>query len=147
MKFSTRGRYGIRALLDIALNGKKGPVLLREIAERQEFSLWYLQHLLNPLIASGIVRSTRGPGGGVSLTKPPAQIKLIEVIDLLEGSVAPVECVNDPSVCSRSQTCVTRDTWVEIKQSINQILQDTTLQDLVERHRKKQQSGENIYHI
>lgn len=147
MKLSTRGRYGIRAILDLAGHTDDEPVLVKDISKRQEISVWYLQHLINPLIAGGLIRSTRGPGGGVSLTKSPSEIKLSDIILLLEGSLAPVECVDDPAVCPRSNLCVTRDTWVEIKKSIDRILESTTIQDLIERQKKKQLSKEAIYQI
>ena len=98
MKLSTRGQYGTRALLELALHGGEEPVLLKDIAQRQQISLPYLQHLIAPLIAGGIVRSTRGAKGGISLVKPPDQIRLSEVIQLLEGSTAPVECVDNPRI-------------------------------------------------
>ena len=147
MKLSTKGRYGTRALLDLALHRAEGPVLLKDIAERQQISLWYLEHLIAPLIAAGIVRSSRGAKGGVWLAQPPEQIKLSTVIQLLEGSVAPVECVNDPAICSRSELCVTRDIWTKIKRAINEVLESTTLQDLVERQKKKEQLEEIMYYI
>jgi len=147
MKLSTRGRYATRALLDLALHHDEEPVLLKDIAQRQEISLPYLEHLITPLIAEGIVRSTRGAKGGISLAKPPEEIKLVEVIQLLEGSIAPVECVTNPETCPRSASCVTRDVWGEIKRAINGVLQSTTLQDLVERQKVKRQSGATMYHI
>lgn len=147
MKLSTRGRYGTRALLDLALHQGEEPVLLKDIAEREQISVRYLEHLITPLIAGGIVRTTRGAKGGVSLAKPPNEIKLSEVIQLLEGSVAPVECVNSPGICSRSKSCVTRDIWGELKQAMDGILKSTTLQDLVERQKRKEQPEEVMYHI
>ena len=146
MKLSTRGRYGTRALLDLALH-EEGPVLLKDIAQRQQISLQYLEHLITPLIAAGIIRSTRGARGGISLAKPPEQVKLSEVIQLLEGSIAPAECVNNPGVCSRSELCVTRDIWGELKKAMNGILESTTLQDLVERQKRKEQPEEVMYYI
>ena len=137
MKLSTRGRYGTRALLDLALHNREKPVLLKNIAEREQISVRYLQHLITPLIAGGIVRTTRGAKGGVSLAKPPKEIKLSEAIQLLEGSIAPAECINSPGICSRSKLCVTRDIWGELKQAMDGILESTTLQDLVERHRRR----------
>jgi len=139
MKLSTKGRYGLRALLDLALHQGEGLVLLRDIARRQEVSLHYLEHLIAPLIAAGLVKSTRGARGGVLLLKPPSEIKLSEVVQLLEGSLAPVDCVNNPALCHRSASCVTRDIWVEMKEAMNQVLDSTTLQDLVERQRQKGQ--------
>ena len=147
MKLSTRGRYGTRALLDLALHQGEGPVLLKDIAQRQQISLRYLDHLIAPLIAGGIVRTTRGAKGGVSLAKPPKEIKLSEVILVLEGSIAPAECVNSPEICSRSKSCVTRDIWGELKKAMDEILESTTLQDLAERHRRKEQPEGAMYHI
>ena len=147
MKFSTRARYGTRALLDIALQAAKGPVLLKDIARRQQISPTYLEHIITPLIAAGILRSTRGPRGGVWLAKNPQEIKLSEVITLLEGSIAPVECINDPTYCSRSCSCATRDIWDELNKAMNGILESTTLQDLVERQKNKEQPTEVMYFI
>ena len=147
MKLSTRGRYGTRALLELALHQQEGPILLKDIAQRQQISLLYLAHLITPLVAAGIVRSTRGARGGVWLAKPPQEIRLSEVIQLLEGSIAPVECVNDPKVCPRSDSCVTRDIWDELKKAMNGVLESTTLQDLVERQKRKGTSEVVMYHI
>jgi len=147
MKLSTRGRYGTRALLDLALHQGEGPVPLKDIAQRQQISLLYLEHLIAPLIAGGIVRSTRGARGGVSLAKPPDEIRLSEVIQLLEGSIAPAECVNNPGICTRSELCVTRDIWSELKKAMNGILESTTLQDLVERQKRKERTEEAMYYI
>ena len=144
MKLSTKGRYGTRALLDIALHDEEGPVPLKDIARRQQISLPYLKHLIAPLIEGGIVRSTRGIRGGVSLVKFPEEIKLSEVIQLLEGSVAPVECINNPGICNRSEFCVTRDIWSELKTAMDGVLESTTLQNLIERQQKK---GQPMYHI
>ena len=137
MKLSTRGRYGTRALLDLALHHDEGLIPLKDIAGRQEISLPYLQHLIGPLIAAGLVRSTRGARGGVWLVKPPSEIKLSEVVQALEGSIAPVECVNNPALCVRSALCVSREVWSRMKEAMIQVLDSTTLQDLVDRQRRK----------
>jgi len=147
MKLSTRARYATRALLDLALHRAEEPVLLRDIAQRQQISLLYLEHLISPLIAAGIVRSTRGAKGGISLAKPPQEIRLSEVIQLLEGSIAPVECINNPEICTRSELCVTRDIWGELKKAMNGVLESTTLQDLVERQKRKERPEEAMYYI
>lgn len=147
MKVSTKGQYGTRALLDLALQETKSPVLLKDIARRQQIPLSYLEHVITPLIAGGILRSSRGPKGGVSLAKPPAEIRLDEILQLLEGSSAPVECVDDPTVCGRAQFCVTRDIWDELKKAIDGVLGSVTLQDLVERQKRKRPSGETMYYI
>ena len=137
MKLSTRSRYGTRALVDIALNSSGKPVQLKDIAKRQEISTLYLEHIIMPLIAAGIVRSTRGAGGGVWLARPPEDIKLSEVISILEGSVALVECVDDPNYCPRHDFCVTIEVWRELKAAMNKVLEGKTVADLVERQKKK----------
>ena len=149
MKLSTRGRYGTRVLLDLALHQTEGgPIPLKEIAQRQEISLQYLEHLITPLIVAGMVKSSRGAGGGVHLVKSPREVKLIEVIEILEGAIVPVDCIDSPEVCHRSKLCVTRDIWVELKEAIDKVLKSTTLQDLVEYQKQKEQSKEStIYYI
>jgi Rrf2 family cysteine metabolism transcriptional repressor len=137
MRLSTKGRYGLRALLDMALHQDEGPVLLKDIARRQEFSLPYLQHLIAPVIAAGVVKSTRGAGGGVSLLKPPSEIRLSEVVQPLEGCITPVDCVNNPTLCHRSAFCVTRDIWAEMNDAMSEVLDSTTLQDLIDRQKRK----------
>jgi Rrf2 family protein len=137
----------VRALLDLALHQDEGLVPLKDIARRQEVSLPYLEHLITPLIAAGLVKSTRGARGGVLLFKPPSEIKLGEVVQLLEGSIAPADCVNNPALCHRSASCATRDVWSEMKEAMSQVLDSTTLQDLVERQRRKGQAETEMYHI
>ena len=147
MKLSTRGRYATRALLDLALHQSQSPIPLKDIARRQEISLRYLEHLITPLIAAGIVISTRGPRGGISLARPPEKIRLSEILQLLEGPIAPVECVNNPKICTRSELCATRDIWSELKEAIDGVLEATTLQDLVERQRKKERPETAMYYV
>ena len=147
MKLSTKGRYGTRALLDIALHQDDSPVQLKVIAQRQQISLHYLEHIIAPLIAAGLLRSARGAYGGVSLGKPPQEIVLSEVIKVLEGSITPVECVDDPNVCSRADICVTRDVWTDVKKAMAGVLESVTLQDLVERQKDKHNLESVMYHI
>jgi len=147
MRFSTKGRYGVRALLDVALNSDGGPVLLRDVARRQGISAQYLEHLIAPLIKAGFIRSMRGARGGLTLGKPPRDIPLSRIIDILEGSLAPVECVDNPDICPRSEYCVTRDIWEEMKQAMQDVLDPLTLEDLMARHRKKTKGAEDIYAI
>lgn len=146
MKLSTRGRYATRALLELALH-EEGAATLKDIARRQQISVRYLEHLITPLIAAGIVRTTRGPRGGISLARPPHEVRLSEIILILEGSVAPVECVDNPKLCSRSESCATRDVWCELKRVVNGVLESVTLQDLVECQRRKEQPGEAMYQV
>lgn len=147
MKISTRGRYGTRLLLDTALHQGESLVSLKDIARREQISQQYIEHLVTPLTAAGFLKTSRGPRGGVRLAKPADQIKLSEVITVLEGSIAPVECVDNPSVCSHSNTCATRDIWTELKMAMNGVLGGTTLQDLAERQKRKEKPQKSMYYI
>ena len=135
MKLTTKGRYATRAMLDLALHRDEGAVLVRDIARRQEVSEKYLKQLLAPLKAAGLVRTIRGARGGLTLAKPPSEIKLIEIVQVMEGSMASVECVDDAQICSRSDSCVTRQVWTEMKEATDKVLESTNLQDLVGRSR------------
>ncbi len=145
MKISTRGQYGSRALLDLALQDTEEPIPLRDIAQRQQIPLQYLEHLITPLIAAGILRSIRGAKGGILLAKTPEEIKLSEVIQILEGPIVLTECLNNPEICDRSAFCVTRDVWDEMKKAMEGVLESTTLHDLTERHKQKRQT-ESVTH-
>ena len=147
MKISTKGRYGTRLLLDLALHHEQEPVLLRDIAQRQDISLSYLEHLVAPLVAEGMVRTIRGAKGGVTLARPAEQIRLSDIIQLFEGSMAPVDCVNDSKLCARSDFCATRDIWSELKKVTYDVLQSLTLQDLVERQKQKGTASPQMYYI
>ncbi|MFC1999020.1 RrF2 family transcriptional regulator [Chloroflexota bacterium] len=137
MKISTRGRYGMRAMVDLAIYNGEGPVLLKDIAKRQQLSERYLEQLVLSLKAAGLVKSIRGAHGGFILAKAPNKIRLGEIFQVLEGPLGLVECVDDPASCSRVNSCVTRDVWQELKDSIVSILDSKTLQDLVEQQDKK----------
>lgn len=141
MKLSTRGRYGTRILLDLALRDDEGPVPLKDIAQRQQISLPYLEHLIAPLIAAGMVRSLRGAHGGIWLAKLPQEVKLSEIVRLLEGSIDPVDCVNNPGACPRSDSCATRDIWNEVKEAMYRVLESKTLQDLMYMQKSKEEAN------
>ncbi len=147
MKLSTKGRYGARAMLDLALHYGEGPVLLKDIAKRQQLSERYLEHLILSLKAAGLVNSIRGAHGGFTLAKPPSQIRLSEIIQIMEGSIALVECVDDPKVCLRADLCVTRDIWSEMQKAMSGVLESTTLQDLIQRQREKEKPEAITYYI
>jgi len=144
VKISTRGRYGTRALVELALNHKEGLTLLKDIARKQQISQRYLEHVIRPLVAGGILRSTRGAGGGITLARPPEEIKMSEVIRLLEGSIAPVDCVNNKAICERSDTCAARDIWCDLQNAISGVLESTTLQDMVDRQKSKGPASTDI---
>jgi len=147
MKLSTKGRYGTRAMLDLALHYGEVPVHLKDIAARQQVSERYLEQLVLSLKAAGLLKSVRGAKGGFVLARPPAEIKLIDIIQTLEGSICPVACVDDPDFCSRVDMCVTRDIWGELGKAMTQILDSQTLQDLVERQKQKVKPQKEMYYI
>jgi Rrf2 family cysteine metabolism transcriptional repressor len=137
MKISTRGRYATRAMTDLALHDSKEPVPLKDISARQGISLPYLEQIITPLIAAGLIRSTRGPKGGISLAKKPGEIRVLDIVYALEGPVVPVGCVEDPAKCTRIKTCAAHDVWVDVSIAVQGVLESTTLQGLVERQKIK----------
>jgi len=110
-----------------------GTPSIREIAERQQLSPKYLESIMQALKAAGLVRATRGVHGGYALTRPPAEIRMSDIVRVLEGSSAPVPCVDAPDLCGMSGDCPTRDTWVELRAAIEDVLGRRTLQDLAAR--------------
>ncbi len=147
MKLSTRTQYGVRALVDLALHSTGYPVQLKDIAERQQISLSYLEHLVIPLIAAGIVKSVRGARGGILLAKRTDQIRMNEVMEILEGPLAPVECLRDAKSCPRSGSCAPKDIWNEMKKAMESVLESTSLQDLADRQKAKADSPATMYYI
>jgi len=135
MKLSTRVRYGTRLLVDVAANQSDAPLALKDIARRQQVSLNYLKQLVGPLVAAGVIRTERGSGGGVVLAHSPQDIRLSRVVSILEGSNAPVACVDAPSLCPRSSACATRGVWCRVKTAIDGVLDSVTILDLVEQQR------------
>jgi len=132
MKLSTKARYGIRALVDLAVHMDDSPVPIRRIAERQEISEKYLWHLLDYLRTAGIVRSVRGFGGGFVLARGPSEIRLSELYEVLEGPVAIVDCLALEE-CHRAAGCVTQEIWFQVNQAVTKVLESTTLADLIRR--------------
>jgi Rrf2 family protein len=137
MKLSTRTRYGVRAVIELAASDGKKPVQLKLIAQRQDISIKYLEQLMNTLRSGGIVHSIRGARGGYILAKPPNQIKLIEVFHCLEGSVITAECVEDEDYCQRAADCAARLLWVQVEEAIKKVLESETIQDLIDRVKNK----------
>jgi Rrf2 family transcriptional regulator, cysteine metabolism repressor len=147
MKLSTRTRYGTRALVELAMHPGDEPVFLKDIARQQQISLPYLEHLIAPLIAGGVIRSTKGPKGGISLARKPSDIRLIEITQLLEGSMAPVECIDNPGACKRAESCAARDVWSQLKEVMDDVLGSMTLQDLAEKQKSKGRKELSMYYI
>ena len=147
MKISTKARYGTRALLDLALNANGEIVQLKDVAARQALSPSYLEHLFIPLIAAGLVKSTRGSRGGVALARPAREIYLREIVEALEGPIYLVDCLNGSNDCPRSGACATQDIWGELNDAIGGVLDKTTLADLVEKQRRMVKVPSTTYDI
>ena len=136
MKISTKGRYALRLMLDLAVHSEKGqPVSLRDVARRQQISDKYLEQIVTPLAKAGLVRSVRGAGGGYLLNRAPADYTVGEILRPLEGDLAPVECATNSGYCERCNECVTVELWQEIYRAVSSVVDHTTLADLVERYR------------
>jgi len=133
MKLSTRTRYGIRAILELAEHYGEGPLQLRIIARDQGVSVKYLEQLMAMLKSAGIVRSVRGSKGGYVLAKSPAQIKVSDCFECLEGSVITTECVESDSYCGRKTKCMARQLWAEVQNAVMGVLESMTLQNIVDR--------------
>jgi Rrf2 family cysteine metabolism transcriptional repressor len=133
MKISSRFRYGLRLLVDLAANYEKGPILLKNIAECERISKKYLEQIVIALRTAGILGATRGSKGGYYLTKPPEKIRLVDIYRLLEGPFAPVECIDNPKGCTLVKTCPTKQLWSNLAKSIEGTFKDITLADLLKK--------------
>lgn len=131
MKLSTKGRYGIKAMVDLAIHYGVEPVSIKSISERQNISEYYLEQLFAPLRKANIIKSIRGAQGGYILNREPKDITTAEIMEVLEGPVEISDCLEDGS-CSNIECCATRPFWARIKESIDSVLESTTLQDLVD---------------
>ena len=147
MKISTKIRYGARAMLELASHYGEGPIELKEIAKKENISLKYLEQLINPLRTAGLVKSIRGSKGGYALAKPPIEICLYDVVEVLEGSLNLVECLHDAKACQKNSSCVTREIWKEISDAISKIFYSVTLEDMVNRKKEKEGRNPPMYQI
>ena len=147
MKISTKGRYGLRVMIELAAKYGRGPVLVDTIAKNQEISAKYIHVLMSGLKSGGFIRSVRGPSGGYELSRPPAEITALEVVRALEGDLAPVDCVANSSSCSRVAGCATRDLWCEMGAAVEGVLGRYTLADLARRQAEKTASQGPAYAI
>ncbi len=133
MKISTKGRYALRLMLDLALNNTGEPVRIKEIAARQEISDKYLEQIISTLNKAGYVKSIRGPQGGYRLAREPEKYTVGMILRLTEGSLAPVSCLEgDVNTCERQETCVTLRLWQMLDAAISDVVDRVTLADLVE---------------
>lgn len=145
MKLSTKGRYGVKAVLDLAINYGKEHVSIKSIAERKNVSEYYLEQLFAQLRKAGIIKSIRGAYGGYSLTRPPSEITVYDIIEVLEGTIEISDCIEE-TTCTNMDCCATRLLWVRIKDSIDSVLKSTTLQDMVDDYNKMKKVKEGVNH-
>jgi Rrf2 family protein len=138
MQLSTKVRYGIRAMLEIALQYDGTPVMASSIAEKQALSRKYLENLLNMLRVNGLVKSVRGSKGGYILSKDPKDITLEEIVIALDGPLAITPCVEAPKSCEFSDSCVTYDLWVDMTDLISNYLKGKSLKTLIDNYNQKQ---------
>lgn len=133
MRLSTRGRYGLKAMFQLALYYGEGPIALKQIADEQNLSESYLEQLFSALRKEGLIKSVRGAQGGYMLSKEPENITVGEIIRCLEGSIAPSDCVleSDGFTCTNENKCVTKTVWMKIKDSIDNVIDGITLQDMI----------------
>lgn len=151
MYISTKGRYGTKALFELAQHNGSGPMALREIAERQGLSEHYLEQLVAPLRKAGLVNSVRGAQGGYMLAREPGEITVGDILRILEGPVSPTECALETfdlngKCCQNPQTCPDRDVWIKVRKSIEEVVDNITLADLVEENRRNSEK-QIMYYI
>lgn len=138
MKISTKGRYAVRLMLDIAQNSKGENVSIKDVSERQRISLKYLEQIVNMLSKAGFLRSQRGSQGGYRMVKAPSEYTIGDILRVTEGDIAPVACLADEeNQCERADTCITLDFWQGLYDVINGYLDSVTIADLLERGRGK----------
>jgi Rrf2 family protein len=132
MRLSTRGRYGLKAMFQLALHYGEGPIPLNSIATAQELSENYLEQLVSTLRKAGLLNSVRGAQGGYMLAKSPKDITVGNILRVLEGDIAPADCVIDnANGCDKEDNCVTKLVWMRMKDSINEVIDSISLQDML----------------
>jgi Rrf2 family iron-sulfur cluster assembly transcriptional regulator len=132
MRLTTKGRYAVTAMLDLAVHNMEGPIALADISERQGISLSYLEQLFSKLRKTGLVASTRGPGGGYTLGKPAPEIAIAEVIAAVDETVDATRCGGQKN-CQHDLPCLTHDLWEDLNRQIRNFLSGVSLGDLINR--------------
>lgn len=136
MKLSTKGRYGLKAMFQLALYKSEGPIPLKNIASKQNISEQYLEQIFSSLKKSGLVKSVRGAQGGYLLGKEPKDITVGDILIVLEGPVSISECIIDEDICENSGICVTKVVWERLKKGIEDVINSITLQDMIDDYNK-----------
>jgi len=136
MQLSTKARYAVRAMVELALCYSREPVKLKEIAGKQDISLKYLEQVMFPLRINNYVKTHKGSQGGYVLSRSPEQVNVLEIVQCVEGSLSPVDCVDNPEICNRVDICATREVWVGLKKSIYDELGNITLAELAKKQKE-----------
>ncbi len=145
MKISTRGRYAVRVMLDLALHNTGEFIKVKDIAKRQEISEKYLEQIISLLNKAGFVNSVRGANGGYRIAEDPGSITVGDILRLTEGSLSPVACVDeDPALCGRAESCETQEIWKKLSDAINNVVDGISIADLVDRHRENSSIGDYV---
>ena len=131
MKISTRGRYALRIMLDIAMHGGEGPVSFKEISERENISVKYMEQIGSILTRSGFLKSVRGAKGGYNLTRKPSEYTVGDILRATEGELHIAPCLDD-GACDRSSQCMTHELWLRLNNALMNVVDNTTLQDLID---------------
>ena len=147
MKVSTKGRYGVRFMMDLAVNGQGGRVNLRQIGKRQNISWNYLWQIVNRLKSAGLIRATAGSKGGYSLAMAPQHITLGKILMILEGDIGLVPAAREPASCTGSNACAAREIWAEVNDKIAAVLESITLEDMARKQLEMAQSSTTEYSI
>jgi len=147
MKLSTKVRYGLRAMLDLAKHAGASPVLLKDVAERQNISGSYLANIFSSLVAAKLVVSKRGSRGGFNLARGASRIKLSEIVGAIEGHITLVECIADPQKCVKTETCALRIVWARMAKAMSEVLESITLQGLIKLDEAKTGKSAKMYYI
>ena len=137
MKISTKGRYGLRILMDLAIHESEKPRLIRDIAKSQQISEKYISRLVISLRKAGMIRSVRGVNGGFHLAVKPENITLLDVIEVMEGPLSIVDCVSAPKTCAKSGNCAPREIWCKLNDDIRALMRGTTLADILASYDRK----------
>jgi len=133
MRLSTRGRYGLKAMYQLAIHYGEGPIPLKQIADKENLSENYLEQLVSQLRKEGLLTSVRGAQGGYMLAIPPREITVGNVLRVLEGDLAPADCIMEEDYgCENEENCVTKLVWIKIKDSIDEVVDSITLQDMID---------------
>ena len=140
MRLTTKGRFAVTAMVDLAMSGGKRPVTLGDISERQKISLSYLEQLFGKLRRKELVSSVRGPGGGYRLTRPTQDLSVGEIILAVDEPIDATQCGGKEN-CRDEQKCITHDLWMELNHHIFEYLNSVTLRDLVEKQQKRTETG------